>query len=180
MEYNRNLEALSKELDTRKDNVKRFLLKHFKINKDFIIIKKEAKKSGRPREAILLTEKVYQLMMKSYNISNRYSPHTQTNTIMSVENQTIGFIESCLTNVYVCTRQRWIGNYKCDLCIDDYKIVVECDEWGHKSMCKTSEEERQRYIESQGYTVLRFNPNEEGFDLSLQIRSILQLVAGRK
>ena len=83
-----------------------------------------------------MTKKAYDLVSRSYNINNRYSPHIQVNAIMSVENQTIGFITACLKEISDCVRQKRIGNYRADLCINE-SIVVECDEFGHDDRAHT-------------------------------------------
>jgi len=95
---------------------------------------------------------------------------------MSLENQTVGFITSCLKDICDCVRQKRIGNYRADLCINEC-IVVECDEFGHNDRDPNAELQREIFIESEGYQMVRFNPNEPGFDLSKVINIILGLIA---
>lgn len=182
--FNIDLSYLCTKFNARKDHLKRFVIKHFNENKDYVLVhpNKDIPKNrgGHNKESIFITENTYNLVAQSYSISKRYIPSVQKHTIMSLENQTIGFIESCLRNVYSCTRQKRFGVYRCDLCIDDYKIIVECDEWGHKDRNEIKEEQRQKYIEDQGYTFLRFNPNDEHFDLSIVIRNILELITRKQ
>ena len=48
----------------------------------------------------------------------------------------------------------------------DEFIVVECDEYGHSDRLVANELEREEFIKNQGYAMIRYNPNESGFDLS--------------
>jgi very-short-patch-repair endonuclease len=161
----------------RKDLVVRFLKKHFIENTHYIIKKgcDVKKHGGQNKHDYYLTNHAYELLTNSYNINNRYSPHIQVNTIMSLENQTIGFITACLKDICDCVRQKRIGNYRADLCINEC-IVVECDEFGHDDRDPNAELQREIFIESQGYEIVRFNPNEPGFDLSKVINTILGLI----
>ena len=53
-----------------------------------------------------------------------------------------------------------------DLCFIDDFIAVECDEYGHINMSEFDEKTREDYIINQGYTLIRYNPNDAAFDLS--------------
>lgn len=163
-DYPHNIEMFVHENGYRKDFVVRYIKKYFVRNKHYISIKSSVTniKGGRPKEDYLLTQNAYDLLKQSYNIYYRYSPHVQTITIMSLENQTVGFLTSCLKDVCHCERQRKIGRYRADLCIIDC-IVVECDEFGHRDRDPNEELQREIFIESQGYTFVRFNPNESNF-----------------
>lgn len=58
-------------------------------------------------------------------------------------------------------RQLKIGNYIADFCCLNKKIVVELDGGHHNTDGgKAKDKVKQRYFESQGYTVLRFWNNE--------------------
>jgi very-short-patch-repair endonuclease len=64
------------------------------------------------------------------------------------------------------SRQFRIGPYFADLCFTDDLIVIECDEYGHRDRSVADEVAREEFIKNQGYAMIRYNPNEEGFDLS--------------
>ena len=64
------------------------------------------------------------------------------------------------------TRQLKIGPYFVDLCFTDDLIVIECDEYGHRDRSAVDEVAREEFIKNQGYAMIRYNPNEPGFDLS--------------
>jgi very-short-patch-repair endonuclease len=85
---------------------------------------------------------------------------------MTLENQTIGFIENSFKNVIEMKRQHRFDKYSVDLYFPKYKLVVECDENGHEDRDFNYEKEREEYIKSIGNTFIRFNPNQNSFDLS--------------
>lgn len=60
--------------------------------------------------------------------------------------------------VYVIDKQVACGSYKIDIVIDQ-DIALECDENGHSNYKKEKEEQRERYIESKGYKLIRYNPD---------------------
>lgn len=107
---------------------------------------------------------------------DRYAPVvgslTQIRTIMSLENQTIGFICSTLQGVAVFERQFAVGPYRVDLCFPEFWLVVECDEDNHSDRRKKYEERREKFIVDSGFTIIRFNPNAQDFDLSLVLNKV--------
>jgi hypothetical protein len=59
-----------------------------------------------------------------------------------------------------------VGPYRIDLYFEAYKIALECDENGHCDLSAINEQERQQFIEQNlGCTFIRFNPDEEGFNI---------------
>lgn len=169
----------------RKDNLMRFVRKHFVAGRDYTFeeIPKERRVKrwgGHNTLRILVTEDTYGLIRSSYNLKNRYVPSvgslTQVKTIMSLENQTIGFICSSLQGLALFERQFLIGPYKVDVCFTDFCLVVECDELGHKDRDIDYERERESYIGQAGFRIIRFNPNAEDFDLSIVLRQVICIV----
>lgn len=73
-------------------------------------------------------------------------------------------------------REYPIGEYRTDLTFINEKIVVECDEYGHKNYCPIAEKERELYLESQGYAIIRFNPNVKHFSIGLVIADIMDAI----
>jgi len=55
-------------------------------------------------------------------------------------------------------RQKIIGTYRTDLYFPDYKLIIECDENDHKDRNQKEELERQNYLISNGYSILRYDP----------------------
>lgn len=91
----------------------------------------------------------------------------QVNVIMmSLENQTVGFIENSFKNVIEVIREYKFGTYFVDLYFPFYKLVIECDELNHDDRDINYEKEREEYIKGLGNTIIRFNPNDSSFDLS--------------
>ena len=99
---------------------------------------------------------------------------------MCIENQTIGFIENSFKDILNLKRQFMIGKYRADLYFIDYKLVIECDEFNHCDRDPQEEKMREDYILSLGNKIIRFNPNEEGFDLSNVLREINKALFSKK
>lgn len=72
-------------------------------------------------------------------------------------------------------REHFLGDYRADLIFPNEKVLIECDEYGHKYYCQKSEKERELFFERQGYTIIRFNPNEKNFRIGLVIAEILDV-----
>ena len=91
---------------------------------------------------------------------------------MCIENQTIGFIENAYKNILKVKRQYKIGKYKADLYFIDYKLVIECDEFNHADRDSIKEKIRDEYMISLGNKIIRYNPNQNAFDLSNVLNEI--------
>lgn len=68
-------------------------------------------------------------------------------------------IEKVLSNHHDVKCQFVDGCYRYDFLIDN-KLVVECDENGHKYYDIKGEEERERHIHNQGYTLMRYDTRD--------------------
>ena len=95
---------------------------------------------------------------------------------MPIETQTIGFIENTYKDSVEMIRQYYIGLYRVDLYFSKYKIVVECDEFGHNDRDPNYELKREQYLISLGNTIIRYNPNESDFNLSNVLRKINNII----
>ena len=62
----------------------------------------------------------------------------------------------------------------------DYKLVIECDENNHDDRDPIQEKNRENYITSLGNKIIRFNPNDSGFDLSTVLREINVILFSNK
>lgn len=160
---------------SRKHSLVRYLERNYRENIHYIVEKVETttkgQRGGHNKINYYITEQVYELIKNSYNLRNRYLVNLNENIkqvklSMCIENQTIGFIENAYKNIFKMHRQFKIGKYKVDLCFIDLKIVVECDEFNHIQNDINKEKMREIFIKTQGYDIIRFNPNEENFDLS--------------
>lgn len=90
---------------------------------------------------------------------------------ISKEQKWLDIINFIFRNEHMIT-QFCIGTYRLDMCFTDYKIAIECDEYGHKKRDSDYELERQKYIESKGYKFIRFNPDDTEFDINKVIGMI--------
>ena len=186
-----SLDGLESELGCRKDNLKRFL-ERCSLRKGIDYTTAQVcdttfnRHGGHNRQTIFVRDQnVYDLIKSSYNLRHKYVPLvgglSQVSTIlMSIENQTIGFICSCLEERVLFERQYAIGGYFVDLCFPEFNLVVECDEIGHVDRCPGEEERREVCIKELGYHMTRFNPNSDDFDISLVMREIISIVCPRQ
>jgi len=176
----RNLEELL-YLTSQKVELVRHLTKNYKENIHYIIernkFKQIKKHGGQNKITYLLTEDAFELLKNSYNLRNKYIVDLsknikQINIGMCIENQTIGFISNAYSNMLNVKRQFTIGKYRADLYFIDYKLVIECDENNHADRDQENEKIRDLYMTSLGNKIIRYNPNEKGFDLSNVLREI--------
>lgn len=190
-QYTRSLDELIPKLTKQKFTLLRFLQKNFKYNIDFIETphnrsdanKISSPRGGKNRKDIFMTEETFELLENSYNLRNRHiisigSNVSIKNIVLPIETQTIGFIEKSYMGIVETIRQFHIGTYRVDLYVPKYNLVVECDEFGHNDRDKNYETERENYIILQGNTIIRYNPNEPGFDLSTVLRRINGVIMG--
>ena len=70
-------------------------------------------------------------------------------------------------------RQHAIGNYIPDFCSPKAKIIIELDGSQHLEQAEY-DSERTKYLETQGYGVLRFWNNQVLNDIESVIRAIMQ------
>ena len=173
-------------LNTNKTHVNRFIRKQFKEGIHYIREKSQKSQDNRdPRGGnnkidTLLTKEAYELCLSTYNLKHKYVSKVggleQVKILMSLENQTIGFIENAFKGVFQMQRQKVFGKYKVDLFIQERNVVVECDEFGHTDRDPNYEQVREAFLVSQGNKVVRFNPNDPDFDLSNVLNEINRIL----
>lgn len=182
--FSRNLEELL-YLACQKAKLVNHLKKNYREDIHYIIQKNnnnnnnkiKDKRGGHNKIHYLLTEEAFELLKNSFNLRNRYIVDIndnikQVNLCMPIENQTIGFIENVYNDIFNLKRQFSIGKYRVDLYFIEYKLVIECDEYGHYDRDIVEEKEREEYIQSLGNKIIRYNPNEKNFDLSNVLKKI--------
>ncbi len=183
--FTKDAEDLLLLFETQKHNIIRYIKKYFKENTHFIIKKaydnKKNGSGGHNKDNYFLTNECFNLVKDNYNLKHRYLTKIlgnikNFNPLMSLENQTIGWIENAYKDVETTKRQYIIGTYKVDLYFKDYKLVIECDEFNHKDRDINYELEREEYIISKGKSIIRFDPNNENFDLSFVLREIHKFI----
>ncbi len=70
-------------------------------------------------------------------------------------------------------RQHAVGNYIPDFCSPKAKLIIELD-GGQQLEQEDYDNERTKYLESKGYTVLRFWNHDVMKDIEVVIRAIIQ------
>ena len=74
-------------------------------------------------------------------------------------------------------RQYRVGGYRVDLYLRIPRIVIECDEDGHKAYCQQREMQREAHVRIQtGSTFVRFDPYERGFRFGRFIAKIMGMI----
>ena len=58
-----------------------------------------------------------------------------------------------------------IDKYFIDFYFPEHKLGIEIDEDGHTDRLKVKEQEREETIKNLGITLIRINPDKEGFDI---------------
>lgn len=181
----KNLEELLKIFDSQKVRLVEFLKNNFKENIHYIITKAHVHKKlgngGHNKINYLLTEETYNLVKNSFNLKHRYLTKindncNHINLLMSLENQTIGFIENCFKGIYPLKRQKIFGSYKVDLYFFDFDLIIECDENNHNDRNQIYEMDRELFLLSNKKNIIRYDPNHKKFELSIIIREILKFI----
>ena len=176
-EFTRDLDDLVSHFKTQKHNLRLHLEKNYRDNIHYIksplkvVDATKKQNGGQNRIVYMLTEEAFELFKNSFNFRNKYivAASEKAHVVrfsMCIEGQTIGFIENTYRGLRAMSRQFQIGTYRADLCFTDDLIVVECDEYGHHDRYEAEEMAREEFIKNQGYAIIRYNPNEAGFDLS--------------
>ena len=175
-EFTRDVDESLASFQTSKYNLIRHLERNYRENIHYIKSRVTGlgdtiKHGGHNRIVYMLTEEAFELLKNSFNFRTKYlvTASEQIQVVkfpMCIEAQTIGFIENAFHGLRAMSRQFQIGPYRVDLCFTDDFIVVECDEYGHSDRLVANELEREEFIKNQGYAMIRYNPNESGFDLS--------------
>jgi very-short-patch-repair endonuclease len=121
----------------------------------------------------------YELLKNSYNLrSKRIINDKNINILLPIETRTVNVIINAFQDIFTCETQRFIGTYRYDLCIIEHKIVIECDEFGHKDRNIEYEKTRDKYMIDNDYTVIRFNPNTSNFNIISVINIINKVIFG--
>ena len=175
--FTRDLDDLVSHFKSQKVHLTLHLEKNYRVNIHYIKYpvtvdgKTKKQNGGHNRIVYMLTEEAFELLKNSFKLRSKYIVDVSDNVKcvkfpMCIEAQTIGFIENAYRGLRAMTRQFQIGPYFADLCFTNDLIVVECDEYGHRDRSLAEEEAREEFIKNQGYAMIRYNPNEPGFDLS--------------
>lgn len=89
------------------------------------------------------------------------------------EQETILILKESFKHIN-CKTQCQVGKYRIDLYIADYNLAIECDEYNHKHNSSNYEEQRESYIKRKlNCDFIRYNPDEENFNIGKVINKIL-------
>lgn len=180
MAFVKDIELLMIKFNAQKMVLVRYVTKNFIENKHYTIEKNNVEKKthgGNNKITYLLTEECFELISNSYNMRNRYITSVSSNikcvnVAMCIENSTVGFIANSFDGIVKTKRQQKLGRYNVDLFFPEYKLIIECDENGHIDRDANDEKIREEFLIGLGNTVIRFNPSENGFDLSNVLKKI--------
>ena len=99
------------------------------------------------------------------------------NLYASKEESTIGFMYRALSKTYDCkTQYTFGGSFRADLFIPKARLIVECDESGHKFYDTLHESSRDAAIKRAGFRMYRYNPDSHHFDLASTLGDIFSIV----
>ena len=77
---------------------------------------------------------------------------------------------------YVVKRQKVIGKYIVDFCIDSSKLIIELDGSGHYTeSSEAKDKERDSYLRNLGYRILRFS----NLDIQRRFQSVCTEIESR-
>ena len=184
--YVHSADQLYKELGySRKQPFIELLKKNFSENEDWIF---QPRTSQASPDMYYLTQHCLEIAVA------RMRPRevNKAQTIVNVANITIQYIRrfepvgvesitflmKSFAGILKMSPEYVVGDYRIDLYIHQHRIAVECDEDNHKRYCEEKEADRTYYIEVKlpGIRWLRFNPNEENFEMAAIVNDLCKLV----
>lgn len=168
---------------SRKDNLVTALRRDYEEHVDWICINRN--EGFCQRHIYKITDECAKLLLYrcgSRNTSRLQTPAKIADVTLShvrryhpKEEELISFIIRVYSRQFACDPQHSIGPYRVDLLLDK-RIVVECDEHGHTAYNAVDEAERQSFLERRGFTVYRFNPDKDTFDLATIVADLNALL----
>lgn len=120
--------------------------------------------SRRPLE---VKNKVLELLGKNSEVHSHFKSRD--------EDEYIHLIQTAF-KLFHSEREVRVGEYRCDLLFPKHKLIVECDEYGHRGYNKELEARREVYLKGRGYNVIRFNPDGDDFYIGDTLGSILEFL----
>lgn len=75
---------------------------------------------GRPKQNVLVTKSVFEMIKTNYNMKTRYILNRPTVHPISIENPTLGVLVECLNGIVEAKRQYRVGKYY----VATYKIAI--------------------------------------------------------
>jgi len=188
-EFIYNLDDISKELASRKDNLKKYLNRTgFVCGIDYVQHRchdpnRKKNLGGFNKETILLSTKCYNQLCLHYAQYSKKTIALQDININYIkrflpkETEILGFLYEVLLPICQVERQYKVLSYFIDLYIPEYKLAIECDEYNHKHYDRDKDINRQEIIEKKlKCQFIRFNPDDADFKLLILTSNILQVI----
>lgn len=182
--------TLLEKFDTRKDHLVRYLRKHFKENKDFII-KKGAPNNinisgnkgngGLNKKEYYLSDKTLELVKNSYKLrESQLGKKSLTHPIIPpIETACVSFICETFKNFKFKKQHKVLkGKYFIDLYFIDEKVAIEIDEGHHKHQTD-NDIERQQIIEKKLGCVF-YRIDTKNINLSTVINDLINIFYCKK
>jgi very-short-patch-repair endonuclease len=73
-----------------------------------------------------------------------------------------------------------VGTYRVDMYMEDYDLVIECDEFNHRDRDPQKERQREEFIKSElNCDFIRFNPDKKNFSVFEVIASIHKFILNK-
>ena len=115
---------------------------------------------------------VLQKLVEAFNLNLSITPRKEHVHLEAIE-QSFSEVEMF--------KQFKVGTYRVDLYIEEYDLVVECDEYNHSERDPQKEKEREEFIRSElDCEFIRFNPDCKNFSIFKVIGNIHKFILGRE
>lgn len=140
-----------------------------------------------PRAILITQDGAVELLLKTrkrvspdvLHLLKKFGIRTTNRKCLTKEQQTL----SALANAFkteLFEDQYKVGKYFIDLYFTEYRLCIECDENGHADRRPSDERKRMDYVNNEldidDDHWIRFNPDEENFDISSVIGKILAVM----
>jgi very-short-patch-repair endonuclease len=115
---------------------------------------------------------VLQKLVEDFNLNLSITPRKEHVHLEAIE-QSFSEVEMF--------KQFKVGTYRVDLYIEEYDLVVECDEYNHSQRDPQKEKEREEFIRSElDCEFIRFNPDCKNFSIFKVIGNIHKFILERE
>jgi len=140
-----------------------------------------------PRTILITRDGAIEILLKTrkkitpdvFHLFKEFGISTTNKKCLTKEQQTL----SAITNVFKTEKiedQFKVNRYYLDMYFPDYKIIIECDENGHRDRKPGDERERMdivnKILDIDDSYWIRFNPDEYDFDLSKVIGKVYRKI----
>lgn len=84
-------------------------------------------------------------------------------------------LSQTFSGLFEIKEEQYIGKYRVDFILNN-NVIVECDEFGHRAYDQRKELERENFLKSQGYQIVRYNPDDCNTSVFEIINKILIMI----